>query len=115
MRPRILLCLLTGLISLACTSDDEVSGEGARFQEIRGRVSGTVGCHTKTNGLAYEIDVLNNNTIEKIISANLPDQFKEEGLEIIFDMEQSQEGLTFCIAIYDSSIFYKVEEVRSIK
>lgn len=111
MRTRILICALAAMVLTGCTSDDPVSEEPIKYSDVRGTVLGVAACHTESNGLAYEIDLKNNNSIGKIVTPNLPEEFKEEGLEIVFVMEQSMEDLTLCAAIYSPEIFYKVSQV----
>lgn len=109
MKTRIFIILIS-FISLSCTSDDAL--EEPEFQDVRGKVVGTAACNTENNGTAFEIELMDGSPVSKIITPNLPDNFKEEGQEIIFDMEQSQKGFSFCAAIYYPEMFYRVYDVK---
>ena len=102
--------LLISLIGLSCTSDEAM--EDPEFQDIRGKVVGTAVCNTENNGTAFEIELMNGGPVSKIITPNLPDNYKEEGREIIFDMEKSQKGFSFCGAIYSPEMFFRVYNVK---
>lgn len=108
----LLLILITSLSIFACSNDDSVPA----LLKVEGVVQSTVSCNTENNGLAISIELSEplDSGIEMIITANLPNEFKEEGTELRFDMEPSQNGFTNCVAVYSSNIMFKVYNVQLI-
>lgn len=102
----LFVCLL-----LANCSDDN---DKNIMEGLEGTIVGTVSCNTEGNGLAYQIDIDNSDSIDMVITANLPNEFKQDGLKIKFDMEQSSSGLTACVSLYSPDIFYKLSNITTI-
>lgn len=82
--------------------------------KTKGTVLGTASCNTKNNGLAYRIEVDDFQASDFIITATLPDDFKQEGLKITFDMTPSNKGIAFCTANYYSKQFYELSNINII-
>ncbi len=104
----LLVTLCSALIS-SCSNDDE---QGNVIMNQVGTVLGTVSCNT-SDGLAYSISV-DNLELEQsdfIITASLPEEFHNEGTEIMFDMEPLDEGITFCTANFFPEQFHKITNV----
>lgn len=97
---------------LSCSNDDE---EITVIKNNKGTVLGMVSCNSNL-GLAYSIEVeeliLENSNF--IITANLPEEYKKEGMKITFDMERSNEGITFCTDNFFPEQFYKLSRVKSL-
>lgn len=110
MKTNFLYIALLGIFFLACTADDDNITE-PDFEGVKGIVVEKVPCHAVNNGLAYKINIKNIESIDWIITANLPDQYKESGLNIKFDMKNSSEGFGACVALYSSTSFYKISNI----
>ena len=100
------------LVFFSCSDDDQ---EGVMLKNKKGIVLGPVSCNSDT-GLAYSIRVegLNLQNSNFIITANLPEEFKMEGIQIVFDMENSNDGITFCTANFFPEQFYKLSNVKPL-
>lgn len=101
--------LIAGLFLIACSDEEHTNA----MQGIEGIVLGTTSCHTENNGPAYRVSIDGFEPGGFIITADLPDELKEAGTRIKFDMEQSMEGISLCTANFGPDIFYKVSNVTS--
>lgn len=110
--PAIILFLIVS-VSFSCSNDDD---ESETLRNIEGTVRGISPCNTDLGDLAYEIVPSNFDDPPGIIiiTATLPEEFKEEGLKIKFDMKQSAEHITTCTAIFYPAEFYEVFNVTLI-
>lgn len=95
---------------LSCTTDNESN----LLKNIEGTVLGTASCNTTSNGLAYRINIESLNSVNFIITASLTEEFKQDGIKIKFDMENSNEGITICTTNYSGDIFYKLSNIIRI-
>lgn len=110
-RRTLFLFALTAFL-YGCSSDDMGRGEGTELLGVQGTVLQTVACQTQNNGLAYEIRIVNNPELpDRIITASLPDEFKQDNLDIRFDMQNSQEGFGACVDLYGPDDFYRIYNV----
>lgn len=96
-------------LGIACSNNDDNENI---IQGLEGTIMGTASCNTENNGLAYRIDVDDFESTDFIITATLPDDFKQVGLKIKFDMEPSNEGITICTTNYFPKQFYKISNVK---
>ena len=106
---KTLYTILLSFIVLNCSND----GLGLGYEKnVEGTVTGTVSCNTDM-GLAYAITPDNFELSSGfIITGTLPDEFKQEGLKIKFDMVPSKEHINICTANFFPEQFYKVFNVR---
>lgn len=104
--------LLSSFLIVSCSKDDN---EKDLIENVEGTVMGTVSCNTEGKGLAYKI-VPDNFNISSgfIITATLPDELKEEGIKIQFDMEPSNKYITACTANFFPEQFYEILNVTVI-
>lgn len=114
MKKQFIYSLICIAILLSCSTDDGNGAEKIVLRGIEGKVLGTISCQTENNGLAYEIEIKNLESPTKIITASLPEEFKQEGLTIEFNMEKSLEGFSVCVQLYDSSIFFELSKISLI-
>ena len=108
----ILLILFINFSFLNCSNDNSP----APLLNVEGLVLGTVSCNTENNGRAISVKLSNplDSDIEMIIIPNLPSEFKDIGNVLQFNIEQSQEGFTNCVAIFSSDIMFNVSNVKLI-
>lgn len=104
--------LLLGLVLFSCSKDDD----GGLKRGVNGSVMGPVSCGSEGMGLAYGI-VPSNFDLSSgfIITATLPDEFKEEGLKIKFDMKPSKKYITYCTANFFPDQFYELFNVELLE
>ena len=95
----------------SCSDDDS---DNKMFTMAIGVVQGTVSCNTTGNGLAYRINIENNPDIEYIITASLPEQYKQTGLQLSFDMKASNNGITTCTSEYSPKVFYELTNIQPL-
>ncbi len=107
MKKKLFFYLITALILYGCSEDDTNN----ILENQEGTVLNETSCNTENNGLAYTIDVNNLENVEFIVTATLPEKFKQEGLRIQFDMEPSRDGLSICTANFLPEQFYKITNV----
>lgn len=95
----------------SCNSDDDEVRNS--LSNIEGTVQGTVSCNTEGRGPAYAI-VPDNFELSSgfIITATLPEEFKQEGQRIKFDMVASSRYITICTANFSPEQFYEVFNVQ---
>ncbi|TLF44464.1 hypothetical protein [Maribacter aurantiacus] len=107
MKKNLIIMLITTIVIQGCSNDDD----NLRLNQM-GTVLVETSCNTKENNLAYTIDVDGLNEVEFIITATLPEEFKQEGLRIQFDMKPSKDGLTICTDNFFPNQFYKISNVK---
>lgn len=108
MKKKIILVasILISTAILSCTNDSEKENT---FKSIEGTVQGTTSCTTEKEDLAYEIIPINSDIpVSFIITATLPEELKEEGLRIKFDMKPSSKYINYCTANFTPDHFYEV-------
>ncbi|WP_289021639.1 hypothetical protein [uncultured Salegentibacter sp.] len=99
----IIICI----IIFSCTSDESETED--TLTNIEGTVQGPTSCNTEKQELAYKIVPSNIElSVSSIITATLPEELKEEGLRIKFDMKPSGKYITSCTANFSPDQFYKV-------
>lgn len=98
------------LIFLFSNCSNEESNQPA-FLDVIGVVDGPTSCGGP-NGNAYRILLGNFDKTDFIITGVLPEGFKEQGLEIMFDMSPSMEGIDICTANFSEQVFYEVIGVK---
>lgn len=109
----IIFAILIGSLFFSCNSDDNDLEQTIR--NITGVVNGPVSCNTDGRGPAIGIDPENFElTSGFIITATLPEELKQEGLRIKFDMKPSTKYITICTANFASSQFYEVFNVTAL-
>lgn len=102
-----ILSIIISTIIFSCTRNDNEKEN--TFKNIEGIVQGTTSCTTEKEDLAYEIVPSNTDiSVSFIITATLPEELKEEGLRIKFDMKPSSEGINYCTANFLPDHFYEV-------
>ena len=105
LQPIILITI--SIILFSCTSAEGETDD--TFTNIEGTVQGSTSCNTEKEELAYEIVPSNIElSVNFIITATLPDDLKEEGLRIKFDMKPSGKYITSCTANFLPDQFYEV-------
>ena len=95
---------------LGCTDDHDDSNNGL-IRNIQGTVIGQTSCNSN-NGLAYQIAVEILDETDFIVTATLPEDFRQQDLQIEFSMVPSREGITFCTDNFMPEVFYRVFDVR---
>jgi hypothetical protein len=110
MKDKLLFIITTVLLVYGCSEDDNID----ILLNQEGTVLTETSCNTENNGLAYTVDVDDLENVEFIITATLPEEFKQEGLRIQFDMQPSRDGLTICTASFLPEQFYKISNVTII-
>lgn len=104
------LAVLISIFSLiGCTSDD--TPEPDIIENVMGEVVGPTSCGGN-NGRAFEISLTVLPDVDYIVTGTLPEEFKEAGIKIEFDITPSMEGITVCTANFTEPLFYKVSNVR---
>lgn len=104
------LCLaLMNLTIFNCSNDDSSQNI---LNNIEGKVMGPVSCNTDGMGLAYGI-ITDNFEVTSgfIITTTLPEEKKEEGLKIRFDMKPSMKDITICTTNYFPEQFYEIYNI----
>jgi len=95
---------------LSCSGDD-----GESRSEVNSNVTGTVqnaiSCQNNTKTLIYEIKLENHPTIKIFGAPDLPEKYKETGLQITFDIGDISEDVSFCVALYGPDYFHDVSNV----
>ncbi|WP_037321275.1 hypothetical protein [Salegentibacter sp. Hel_I_6] len=101
------ILIIVNIIVFSCASDESET-EGT-LTNIEGTVQGSTSCNTEKEELAYEIVPSNIElSVSSIITATLPEELKEEGLRIKFDMKPSGKYITSCTANFLPDQFYEV-------
>lgn len=102
-----IILIVISIIIFSCTSDESETED--TLTNIEGTVQGPTSCNTEKGELAYKIVPGNIElSVSSIITATLPEEFKEEGLRIKFDMKPSGKYITSCTANFTPDQFYEV-------
>lgn len=105
------------LVFVVCAwSTHSCSNDNFDKDSIRaiGVVQGAVSCNTTGNGLAYRINIENYPDIEYIVTASLPEQYKQAGLQLSFDMKATNNGITTCTSEYSPNVFYELTNIQTL-
>lgn len=100
------LAILLSLVLLSCSKEDN---EIENILNVEGTVKGIVTCNTEERGAAYGI-IPEDFEVPSgfLITATLPNEFKQEGLKIKFDMKPSKRYIMVCTSNFYPEQFYEV-------
>ncbi|MGB6152029.1 MAG: hypothetical protein WBG48_08560 [Pricia sp.] len=110
LNTRITVIFFLIIMNISCSNDDNENSDNT-ITEVVGIVDVPASCNTNNGNQAYQIIINESSDNNVIVTANLPEEFQEENLEIQFDMITSSEDLTMCTTNYLPQQFKKITNI----